>query len=290
MWVVVCSGALVPRQGRAVPLAGPPPVFGVSFGRTTGRLPEGIGGRSIVVPVPASGTDTMADAARGASPLPSALAAITTDTGDFAPGHRDFSRYATPTWCLLAVQQDQATRRNPLSTQTALDTLDLVVGRPRLEDTLFARVARVARACTAQFPVAKTGPNELSALYMVAVVARDDALTDAVLRQLLTLAPTDAVRLDLLVWAIEQEITAQPTRVAAADSLMAQLDARGEAAAVARLRGVACCSRRRGAGSIGRGCSRKRRRSSPWGTPSRRRSSRNPIRPCWPTWGPIARS
>jgi hypothetical protein len=232
--LLLSVGMLVPHQARGA--FWPQPLAGTGEATRGGpwALRQAAARWASREHLPLPSRDTTAAAAGGVPSLPPSLATVTTDTGDLAPGHRDFGRYTTPTWCLLAVQQDQATRQNPLVTQAALDTLD-PVSRSRLEDTLFAGVARTARACAAQFPVAKTGPNELSALYMVAVVARDDALTDAVLRQLLTLAPTDAVRLDLLVWAIEQEITAQPARVAAADSLMAQLDTRGVEAVVARL-------------------------------------------------------
>ena len=102
---------------------------------------------------------------------------ITTDTGAFAPGHRDFSRYDVPTFCLQAARRtDELITKRTLAVQLRMDTVVAA-------DTagLWAEVVRVARACGARFTLGTTPPWALGDLFELAMYAQNDSLMRALL-------------------------------------------------------------------------------------------------------------
>lgn len=114
-----------------------------------------------------------------------ALSTITTDTGAFAPGHRDFARYTTPRFCLAATLTARDVARRGLETQAILDTLDDVQ-----QDTFgLAATTAVARACGARFTIANAAPSELPTLFAMALLLHNDTLAQQVLARQVALAP-----------------------------------------------------------------------------------------------------
>lgn len=173
-------------------------------------------------PVP---RDTVKD-----SQMAAQLAAITTDTGDFAPGHRDFARYATPLQCLEGARLRRDVSRRTLEAQASLDTLRLTPER----DTLPAGAVAVARACGARFTAAGTAVAELPALLELAVLGGNDSLAQTVLTRRLAVAPTDSARRQVFLETLDVYLQAEPARIQAADALVARMDALGRPALVAR--------------------------------------------------------
>src|ERR1035437_7796607 len=72
------------------------------------------------------------------------LATITTDTGAFAPGHRDFSRYDTPGLCLAAAKW---TRHVLHRTLEAHDSLFLLRETPERDILGSGGTAAIAQTC-----------------------------------------------------------------------------------------------------------------------------------------------
>ena len=163
--------------------------------------------------------------------IPAAIASISTDTGDLAPGPTQYTRYTTPLMCVDAAERTQKTWRRTLAAQAVLR-----VNRETPErDTLPAQVARVARACGMRFTVAATAREDLPDLLTLALLADDDAQAHAALVRLLALAPSEIERERVLDSAIMKYTTAEPARNAAVDSLIAQADAQGRRALVWRI-------------------------------------------------------
>ena len=159
--------------------------------------------------------------------LPARLASITTDTGAFAAGDRDFSRYPTVTFCLLAAQRRQTLLRSSVAAHTLLDTLhDL-----RRDTVGTASVAAVARACGAHFTITNTAPQDLPSLAQYALDEGNDSLARAVVMRLLT--PTSAEEIGS--WGEQLFLNAIPARTALADTVVARIDAMGPRALQARI-------------------------------------------------------
>jgi len=149
-----------------------------------------------------------------------AVAAITTDTGDFAPGHRDFTRYTDPDWCLIATDQTQGVLLGTLAVKTSLDTL-----RPVQDTVGIQAVAAVARACGATFLRTDTASRDRNALLRLAILAQDDSMAHVLL---LRGFPTGAgASADLLALTEEAlpALEARPPRFAVVESLVARLEA-----------------------------------------------------------------
>lgn len=159
-----------------------------------------------------------------------ALAAVTTDTGDFALWRRDFTRYTDPLWCVAAARHTRDVLRGTLEAQAGFDTLQYMPER----DTLPAEVVSVARECGAHFTVAGTAEQALPALFDLALLAGNDTLAHAVVARRAALASTDTARWQVLLWAITNYLDAAPARVAAAEALVTQLDQRESTALLAR--------------------------------------------------------
>ena len=104
------------------------------------------------------------------------LATITTDTGAFAPGHKDFSRYTKVGLCLMAVQHALGVLQRPLAAQVFQDTAELMA------DTIgYGAVVPLARACGARFTIATTPPRDIRQLFELAVYERQLPLAQAAL-------------------------------------------------------------------------------------------------------------
>lgn len=160
--------------------------------------------------------------------LDARLATITTDTGALAPGHRDFRGYTNPVLCLTAAQNARVHFQNRLAIQQMLDTLG-PSGTLGVDDTVgVGAAAQVARACMGtRFPLAQVVPRDMEALFQLAAYAQDDTLATAALaalRQHGEESAGDGARFYL-----------QLGRLAAAEALEQQEDARGTAAAASRL-------------------------------------------------------
>jgi hypothetical protein len=146
-------------------------------------------------------TDSSADSAR--------LATITTDTGAFAPGRRDFTRYTVPALCLVAARDVQRIARRSVAAKIA---------RVQGLDTVGAgQTASLMRRCAARFTVAGTAARDLPVLLEVALYAQDDSLAQAVATRWND--PDDAIALYLTF-----------DHVMAAEAVVAQVDARGPSA------------------------------------------------------------
>ena len=159
-------------------------------------------------------------------------ATITTDTGDFSPGHRDFTRYTTLHLCRIAVQRTRMALQRTRAARAAIADFQHTPDR----DTLLAgTIATVARTCIAPFTVSGTAATELPTLFDLALLAQRPALAHEVLVKQLSMAPTDGARNLVLLSAVRAYLAVRPARLAAADSLIAQLDARGSSALAARL-------------------------------------------------------
>jgi hypothetical protein len=173
-----------------------------------------------------------------ATGLPAHGAAFTTDTGDYAPGHRDFARYTTPLFCVAAARTEVQYARRTAALTAAAYTLQHTAPE---QDTLPASVTRVARTCGVHFldqPVAHMAAADLPALFALALLARQDTLAQAILARSAVLAPTDAARQQVWLDGLETLLHAEPARVAAATALLAQWTRQGQSAVALQLGGA----------------------------------------------------
>ena len=159
------------------------------------------------------------------------LNTVNTDTGDFAPGHVRFQRYTDPLWCVVAARHTRQALRRSLAARAGVDTLQYL---PE-QDTLPREVASVARTCGGHFTVAGTVEQDLPWLFELALLEDNDTLARSVVARRIALAHTDTVRWRISLWAIAGYLRAEPARVAAADTVIAQLDRNEPHALVARL-------------------------------------------------------
>lgn len=149
------------------------------------------------------------------------LATITTDTGDFAPGNKEFSRFTAPGMCIGAVHvmRDVANRSFAREVQHLLrDTM--VTG-----DTLPPVAGDVARRCMARFQVRTIPAATLPDLFTLALHADADSLARAVVARQLAAASDGATKTTVLQAAVDSYLQAEPARVAAAVATAAQIDA-----------------------------------------------------------------
>jgi hypothetical protein len=149
--------------------------------------------------------------------LAAQLATITTDTGAFAPGHRDFSHYDTPGLCRAAARVTRASFQYSLAAQAVDDTLS--------EDTIgVGGTAPVARACGARFTLANATGRDLGDLFDLALHEQNDTLAQAVLAKLVAQAATPGARAAIWVFGLQSYLLFG--RLVAAEAL-AQLDMHG---------------------------------------------------------------
>ena len=165
--------------------------------------------------------------------------ATSTDTGDYAPGHRDFARYTTPLFCVAAARTEVQYARRTAALTAAAYVLQHTAPE---QDTLPASVTRVARTCGVHFldqPVAHMAAADLPALFALALLARQDTIAQAILARSATLAPTEAARQQVWLDGLDTLLHAEPARVAAATALLAQWTAQGPSGVALHLEGAA---------------------------------------------------
>lgn len=165
------------------------------------------------------------------------LATITTDTGDLAPGNKEFARFTNPGMCLGAVQVATELARTSVAAQVAyaLHEYGIAEDGTTPTDSSPASVVAVARRCRARFTVANVPAAELPNLFILTLAAGEDSLAQAIVERRLTLAKDLAGRAAVFQDAIDGYLQARPARASAAESVAAQIDAMGSAMASAAL-------------------------------------------------------
>ena len=170
---------------------------------------------------------------RGEALSPSdSLQSAPVDTGDFAPGPSDFSRYTVPGLCDGAARYTSAVVRRTGAAQAVLDTIR---DRAPTHDTLPAAAISAARRCATRFTVAAVPPAELSDLFTLALLTGNDSMAHMVVQRRLTLAHDVAQRDTVFEAAISGYLAAAPARLVAAEALVVQVDGLGTAAQSTRL-------------------------------------------------------
>jgi hypothetical protein len=160
-----------------------------------------------------------------------ALATITTDTGYFKPGNKDFSRFLVPGMCLGATDEATEIAIRSISAQVAYG---LKVATKQV-DTLPSVVTQIARNCGARFSVANVTEGDLPDLFELALIAGNDSVAHAVVERLYALAQNAAEQAIVLRKAVEWYLDAKPARFATAEVVAARLDAMGPQQGGARL-------------------------------------------------------
>jgi hypothetical protein len=164
-----------------------------------------------------SGDDTKGDT------VAARLATITTDTGAFAPGEQDFTRYDTPGLCLVAARHLHDLAQRTLAVKLARQAhYDI--------DTMGAgRTAVVVRRCGAHFTLARaTTAQDTSDLFVLALFEQNDTLAQTVVAGVVAQAATSAQRHASWAWAYQRY--RWHYSLAAAEALLAQVDAEGPSA------------------------------------------------------------
>lgn len=137
---------------------------------------------------------------------------------------RDFSRYTTPSACVAAVEATQL--------KTAPAAVDTAAFDP-LHDTLPAAVVLVARRCGPHFSLATTPPLELRSLFELELARGNDAVALATAERYLSVQSKDEYPWALAM-VVRDLLFAVPTRLVAAEAMIARLDSLGPAANVPR--------------------------------------------------------
>jgi hypothetical protein len=161
------------------------------------------------------------------------LATITTDTGAFAPGNKDFTRFTTPGQCLGAVGVASDLLRRSVATQVSHVLEDSAAAG----DPLPAGAVAVAQACLARLTTSGTAAGDLPDFFRLALLAGNDSVARTAVARQLALATDAASRAAVLQDAIDGYLDAEPAHVAAAESVAAQMDALGKTMTVERLNG-----------------------------------------------------
>ena len=147
---------------------------------------SGVGLSSLAVLAVAPQGLTAQASTQSFTPLPPALASITTDTGAFAPGHQNFSDYTVPGLCAAAAATTAEVLRNPLPARQAYDTLNQMPDK----DTLPPKARQVARACGAAFTLQNTDSLQWPSLFDLAVMSGNDSLARTVVARRLETTAT----------------------------------------------------------------------------------------------------
>lgn len=103
--------------------------------------------------------------------LEAQLATITTDTGDYFRGHKDFRNYTKIGLCFGAVETTRAVWLRTLKVQALPDSIRDTVG--------LAATAPVARACGRRFTLATTKSSDYFGLFEFALYEQNDSLAQA---------------------------------------------------------------------------------------------------------------
>jgi hypothetical protein len=145
----------------------------------------------------------------------------TTDTGAFASGNVDFSRFSLPGECVGAAMQARVVARRALSVQYHL--IFLRDTAPEL-DSLPARVVAIARSCGSHFTVSQVDPNDLHDLFTLALIEGKDSMARAIVGRRLALASDANARQRVLADVVAGYVAAEPARLDAADQAATQAD------------------------------------------------------------------
>jgi hypothetical protein len=165
-------------------------------------------------------------------PAPTAPSANVADTGDFAHGPSDFSRYTTPGLCVAAARYTSVVLRR---TQAAQAIMDTIRDQFPTRDTLPASAIAVAQRCSARFSVSGTPAPELSDLLTLSLLAGNDSMARQVVERRLALTRNTAQRDTLFEAAIAAYLGAAPARMSLAQALVAQVDKLGPSEQITRL-------------------------------------------------------
>ena len=165
-------------------------------------------------------------------------ATINTDTGDLAPGHRDFSRYNDVRLCSVAARLELAYARQTLTEREHADSIRRVAPD---RDSLPSRIANVAKACRNHVPF----NISLESLQLALLAGTDSTVQgivqDQILQPLLRAeaahAPGQAELRERLLQVDSLYLAAEPARVIAAQRLVAQLDSDPQSDLSTRIRG-----------------------------------------------------
>ncbi len=137
------------------------------------------------------------------------LTTITTDTGAFAPGRIDFSRYTTPAECLAAGEN----ARDIAERSIAAQALNAVAPAGTEQTDGDVVMTTIAKACGTKFTLATTKANELQSLFELAISMQDDSLAAAVMNLRLTNLVTGTTRAGLISEMMGAYLSARPARV-----------------------------------------------------------------------------
>jgi hypothetical protein len=195
----------------------------------------------VVVPATGRAQDSLTLSAKDSAAAIAAWAV--SDTGRMTAGYRDLSRYTTPSLCVQVMRgtllQELWRRNDPPSS--------VIPVQPGSEgDTLPTAAVANVRRCIAKLPaVSAVQPLELSNVMQLGVMTNDTALMEAAITRMLALAATDEARGYVLLDAMnallgpsigaEYGRTHSVMRVAAAEPMLARLDAMGVGARVPRM-------------------------------------------------------
>ena len=151
------------------------------------------------------------------------LATITTDTGDLAPGNTDFSRFTTPGECLGAVSVAREIYRRSFADQMADALQSDSLGGSLLPEPAVA----VARSCASRLAADKTAKDAILDLFTLELLGNNDPEAHEIVAHIVATAPAGTARDSVRLATIERYLAVTPRRIAAADSIVAQLDNEG---------------------------------------------------------------
>lgn len=150
----------------------------------------------------------------------SALSSITTDTGDFAVGQRDFSRFKAPWTCVGAISVAEAIADRSVEHQMRVVT---TFGNS-LSDSVPASVIAVARSCGAKFSVANTSREDLLDLFQVALISGNDTMASAIIRRFIPSGRIDTAHAGLIDSVVVGYLRARPARIADAEAFLKRME------------------------------------------------------------------
>jgi hypothetical protein len=153
---------------------------------------------------------------------------LPTDTVQISEGHVDFSRYTTPDVCERAVM-------NMTVKTWRRGERDTLRYDPE-HDTLPTAARITGQQCVGNFTVKSVDPTQLFYLVRLYLALGRDPDAETAIAHRIALAPDITAKGNVLFESINTYLEAKPSRPAAAEALMQQLDALGHEARIARLR------------------------------------------------------
>lgn len=149
---------------------------------------------------------------------------VSADTEILTVGHSDFTRYDTPGWCQAAGGWTANVLRGTLEAAAVLDTV-----RPWQDTVGVMGVAAVTRTCGARFTAANTDAALLPNLFDLALQEHADSLAAAAVARF-----AQSHRDIQWTQVVRGYLEGRPPRLAAAEALVAQLDAHESLAPLAQ--------------------------------------------------------